>query len=399
MMSRLFLLVLIVATAAAPAPPAAPAPDPPADPSTLVVHEWGTFTTIAGENGRPGDWPAWSGPQDLPCFVERLKWCAKCTPGATVRMETPVLYFYGPDKASVDVSVSFPRGLLTEWYPRAAPSPADLPSTLFGSKGFTHTLSWSDVTLAAGDAAFPTEPGTNHYYEARDTDAVPLRVGSQREKFLFYRGVARFDIPLHVTSTPNDRVAVTNTGPDAIAAVILFERRGERVGFRVSKAVRGRIAFEAPALTGALEALATELEQVLTDQGLFRREASAMVETWRDSWFEDGTRVIYVVPLRFVDAVLPLRISPAPSAISRVFVGRIELFTPATLNEVKAAIDANQPQAAARYGRFLPAIMNRIFPPHRTELDRRPADRVLAPVYAASADDKCAAPRGTRSTR
>ena len=62
-----------------------------------------------------------------------------------------------------------------------------------------------------------------------------------------------------------------------------------------------------------------------------------MVETWRDSWFEEGTRLIYIVPSRVIHAVLPLQIEPGPSAVARVFVGRIELITPALKRTVTEA--------------------------------------------------------------
>jgi hypothetical protein len=55
-----------------------------------------------------------------------------------------------------------------------------------------------------------------------------------------------------------------------------------------------------------------------------------MVETWRDSWFEEGSRLIYIVPAGAIDAMLPLQVDPAPSQTARVFVGRIELVTAET---------------------------------------------------------------------
>jgi hypothetical protein len=55
------------------------------------------------------------------------------------------------------------------------------------------------------------------------------------------------------------------------------------------------------------------------------REARAMVETWRDTWFAPGTRLFYLVPRAMVDRVLPLDIDPQPLDVTRVFVGRIEL--------------------------------------------------------------------------
>jgi hypothetical protein len=85
-----------------------------------------------------------------------------------------------------------------------------------------------------------------------------------------------------------------------------------------------------------------------------------MVETWRDSWFEDGLRVFYIVPRRTVDEILPLEITPAPSRVARVFVGRMELFSSATVQAVRAAIDANDQTTLARYARFLGPITDRV---------------------------------------
>ena len=96
------------------------------DPEALVVHEWGTFTSIAGENGEALAWSPQLGSDDLPCFVERFRrYRGKGFVRGTVRMETPVLYFYAPRETSVNVSVGFPGGLITEWFPRADVSPSE----------------------------------------------------------------------------------------------------------------------------------------------------------------------------------------------------------------------------------------------------------------------------------
>src|SRR5271157_2197621 len=63
--------------------------------SDLTVHEWGTFTSVAGEDGAAVSWDALGCKNDLPGFVNDygyrgLKWRLQ----GTVRMETPVLYFY-----------------------------------------------------------------------------------------------------------------------------------------------------------------------------------------------------------------------------------------------------------------------------------------------------------------
>src|SRR5689334_19278550 len=83
------------------------------------VHEWGTFTSVAGENGTAIRWQPFGGPTDLPCFVDRVRnvFFSKGALSGTVRMETPVLYFYASREAIANVKVRFPKGVITEWYP------------------------------------------------------------------------------------------------------------------------------------------------------------------------------------------------------------------------------------------------------------------------------------------
>jgi hypothetical protein len=84
------------------------------EPASLITHEWGTFTSIADENGRPVRWAPLSGSGDLPCFVANLGTPDfKLRMSGTVRMETPVLYFYAPQPTTLSVGVRFPRGWIT----------------------------------------------------------------------------------------------------------------------------------------------------------------------------------------------------------------------------------------------------------------------------------------------
>jgi hypothetical protein len=85
-----------------------------------------------------------------------------------------------------------------------------------------------------------------------------------------------------------------------------------------------------------------------------------MIETWRDSWFEEGTRLFYIVPPAMVNTILPLTIEPKPAQVARVFVGRVEIFTPATIQAVERAIATNDTGILATYGRFLGPITERI---------------------------------------
>src|ERR1700752_1781563 len=73
------------------------------DRADLTVHEWGTFTSIAGEDGLAVPWRTYGGRQDLPCFVKTFGGNPKSNLSGTVRMETPVLYFYGSRESVADV--------------------------------------------------------------------------------------------------------------------------------------------------------------------------------------------------------------------------------------------------------------------------------------------------------
>lgn len=92
-----------------------------------------------------------------------------------------------------------------------------------------------------------------------------------------------------------------------------------------------------------------------------------MVDTWRDSWFEEGTRLFYIVPPAMVDTILPLTIEPKPAQVARVFVGRVEVFTPATLKAVEKAVHSNDKAILSTYGRFLGPIMDRLPQSKRTD--------------------------------
>src|SRR5437867_10921098 len=91
---------------------------------SLIVHEWGTFTSIAGKDGVALEWRPLNGASDLPKFVHTIQTVndglrhapPKAQLTAAIRMETPVLYFYSPNDTEVSVKVDFPKGKITEWY-------------------------------------------------------------------------------------------------------------------------------------------------------------------------------------------------------------------------------------------------------------------------------------------
>ncbi len=335
-----------------------PAPD-------LTAHEWGTFTSVAGNDGRAVLWSSFYDPSELPGFVEHTDGAnLKVGLRGTIRMETPVLYFYSPHDVSVSVKVAFSKGILTEWYPRAARvEPRGLlQNASLSELPHDGTIAWNDVAVSPNLAPqFVREGSSNRYYTARDTAATPLSIktpaGTQKEKFLFYRGVSAAALPLAATQDPSGQLFIKNLSENEIPALVLFERRGNKLGYRWARALTDETVLDPPDLTGNLDSLCADLEGVLVNQGLYADEAHAMVQTWRDSWFEEGSRLIYLVPRSFVDQVLPLAITPAPERLERVFVGRLEIVTPQTARTVETAFAANDEPTLNKYKRFVQPIL------------------------------------------
>lgn len=339
----------------------------------LTAHEWGTFTAIAGKDGRAVEWvplglPRYPPAADLPQFVEHLNGANfKVGLRGTIRMETPVLYFYSPVDVTVSARVSFAKGLITEWYPHAdRVEPAGVVTDTDLNRAQSNgSIAWNHVIVSPNlRGEFAGDAQTNRYYAARETASSPLRVqtgaGEQPEKFLFYRGVSASPLPISARLTSDGKLVVKSLNGDEIPNAILFERRGERVGYRLTGAITDASTMDPPVLNGSVDSLYGDLEEILVGQGLYRDEAHAMVETWKDSWFEEGSRLIYLVPRRFIDNVLPLTIDPVPGQIVRVFVGRLEIVTPATAMAVRTALAHNDEATLDKYGRFLEPILQTV---------------------------------------
>ena len=342
---------------------------PALDPAGVIVHEWGTFTSVAALDGTAVEWIPQQGPSDLPCFVDRARMCPKCWLRARVRMETPVLYFYSAEERTLDVRVRFRQGVMTEWYPPAAVVPGEIKPEMLTRPDFAGEISWRQVkVLPRAAPEFPSDSTSNHYYAARATDAAPVQVGSKLEKFLFYRGIANFEPPLQATIGANGSISVrTGNGQSSIGDVMLFENRGGFTAHAGLHSSESQARLPALAPGRAAGSAAKHLEDLLVSHGLYRREAQAMVETWRDSWFEEGTRLFYIASQQVVDDVLPLEISPAPSSVARVFVGRLELLTSETIDDVKSALAKRDRAGLLKHRRFLGPIMARIHPQQSPE--------------------------------
>lgn len=340
-------------------------------PDKLVAHEWGTFTSFAGSDGtqvgfRPDN-------SALPGFVYRTKGEVSkeglLLRAGTVSLETPVVYFYTDRETKASVRVDFPKGWVTEWYPFGTLAQHPRPRS---QEDHGHGIRW-DVTLRPESTEpFTTCAKTNPYHHARETDAAPLTFEQpaadgrgtlvQREKFLFYRGVGTFPIPVTARALGHSKVRVLNTTADPVRGLVLVTVRGGKVGFTPLAELAGRTEVEAtiPDALGDAKRLAEHLVKGLTAAGLYPKEARAMVRTWEAAWCgEDGTRLMYLVPRKQTDEILPLTVVPTPAEVERVLVGRHEFVTPereAEADRLWARTGHNGSPEWAVFGRFAPEI-------------------------------------------
>ena len=393
----------------------------------LIVHEWGTFTSVQGADGALMDWRPLE-TVDLPKFV--YNWSnpgfnraaggklalTKSVMITLQRMETPVIYLYSDEELTANVSVRFPQGTITEWYPQARQiGPASVkppklvtqldagahklgakPEFTFGSLLPQHAakdsrIVWSDVRVLPAKqhegiaGLVPLDKSGSHYYAARETDAEFVRVNSgsktntapEHERFLFYRGVGSFTTPLAVTMNPDNNLTITNKGADTLLDLFVLSVRDGKAQFvHLNRLDSNAATFVALPPSDHPQAdiarkIADEMAAALVSAGLFEREAVAMVNTWKDSWFADeGLRVFYLLPRAWTDATLPLQIDPKPQAVIRVMVGRAEIISTELENRLRQQLTKAQSgdleartQALAelkKLGRFAQPAVQRI---------------------------------------
>lgn len=326
-------------------------------PVNYIAHEWGTFTSVQGADGVQMEWNPLLA-TDLPKFVYDLRrtnisWAlSKSAMRAKQRMETPVIYFHSDEVFNVDVEVMFPQGTVTEWFPRGF-SPAKLEKD-------KPAISWPGVTVIPPGSVEATdlvkklqkEDAGSHYYAAREADADFVSVTgpdgtSEVEKFLFYRGIGNFAAPLQVTvpDANSPELRLENTGDQPLQSLFVI-RVGE--GF-MTITPKGDLAAKSQMVAEIgnpvpVEEGRAQLGQLVRDElsraGLSTSEADAMVKTWDESWFcERGVRVLYILPQTWADSVLPLKLTPAPNQLVRVFVGRAEVITPQVEHALTQEVD------------------------------------------------------------
>lgn len=380
----------------------------------FVVHEWGTNTVVVGSDGATQR-GLHHEEEDLPGFVyDRLRGGA--LPGSSsalsvgVKMETPVTYFYSPQPRAVKVAVDFPHGVFTQWYPAVesfyplvflhpeAGGKVTDPALDAGHPFMTAAcqekygtpsqglLSWGTVQIL-GPGEYPEVPeaslDTFSWSHARQVAANTVRVSGvpgaeapQDERFLFYRGLGNFQLPVRVQAGASGALSLHNESAAFGMGTAFVVRVGaSRGAFAVLPQGIGAgqtLATVAPTTEDGddLDTYAARLGDAVTDAldatGLYHDEAVAMVNTWKHQWFRTpGLRVLYLLPQPLTEAQIPLTISPTPDTTVRVMMIRVEVISPEQEQADVGALTSPDPQLMKTHflalGRFAEPRLRRAF--------------------------------------
>jgi hypothetical protein len=323
-------------------------------PKGLVVHEWGTFTTLSTSWGEPLE-GLYVDASRLPDFVHGLPFFnhgASGWPdpsrlkGVTVKMETPVLYFHSDAEVDVTAEVGFQGGTISQWFPQRHSGEANPagPVVDLGASPYQGSIAWKAKVLSrsASVGMSPSFPAETHseWTAPRATAANWLKgEDGMVEKFLFYRGLGNFPSSVSLAFLDDGRLKVRNVGPDSIPFLLIYDRAlQEGIGGVAAIWGEGPMAAgeerilprPAPGDYAEGSQAMENLHAAMVTAGLFADEARALLNTWYNGYFiESGIKAFWIMPRRQVDHILPLDITPLPEALERVIIGRSEILPPA----------------------------------------------------------------------
>jgi len=386
----------------------------------LEAHEWGTFTSLVGSNGITQN-GMYHEDEALPGFVHGFGDMINAPPPiaqppiddpieplppfhpapapipppmrppchskacfeqevftrnvVTQKMETPVIYFYTDVAQKVDVNVKFPEGVVTETFPGPiATSPSSRNNVVLANGNTTFSV---NVMTAKNQSNIPYVGQDNIYSHARNVNSNVVEGGNgEAEKFIFYRGLGRFQPKIQITSQDGGvNFDSSEENAEITAFLVHVSATGEARMMRVPSRFRQLIPLSAEQVAtlsdhnqGAGNIILTgqdahsALTHAVTVAGLKSDEAEAMISTWEHGYLHvPGLRLLYILPRAEVDSVLPLTITPKPDSLVRVFVGRIEVMLDTQEQQILKDVLAKKDDFDVNsLGRFAEPMLRRV---------------------------------------
>jgi hypothetical protein len=342
------------------------------------AHEWGTFTSVVGSNGKSLQ-GLHHEEESLPSFVYDLSRVERTAPASlgsisapirnfpitrgfvpqntelmpiptfteriTQKMETPVIYFYSDKEINVDVKVDFPKGIISQWYPKSY----SFNPSVSAENGYAK---WDVKVLNSKTGILPETSGNSIWNPSRKVNSNMIKAGGDSEKLIFYRGLGDFNTPLSI-SFKGEVLTIENKSNQDVLGLTLFNNRDNKnelvniakleansklqVKFSVSNKSYNDFSSEVNLIQTAKKIIVKNL----VASGLYLDESKAMVGTWEKGYFQaKGLRLLYVLPRVWTDEILPLKMTPAPSSLVRTLVGRMEILTPSDEKEIQEFVNS-----------------------------------------------------------
>jgi hypothetical protein len=251
----------------------------------------------------------------------------------------------------------------------------------------------------------------------RNTDSALVYLNSGRasphpaieaEKFLFYRGLGAFELPLQIKSSGKDSaLQLQLQSPccsERLNGVFLVWVKDDRIRWaalpdiimnKLNQIEVERALNEPAVLDVGVPQVKEAMALKLTESGLYPKEAQAMVNHWERGYFRtNGLRILYILPRAQTDAHIPIQVEPKPTAMVRTMVGRVEIITPDTERYVLAALERlhgdniELKQYAEKYlagfGRFREAVLRRVLQMNASADVKKTAEQILSAQLTVS---------------
>ena len=301
----------------------------------LVVHEWGSIVYVADSKAKTQIGVISEDQSDLPDFVQVWSEQAVQRP---VLMKKPILYFYTKKDMFVNVTVNYPKGIFTQWWPNPQSFLPYLPRKGQVAPTANGMLHWRiglkvDKSL---DKAMPVVKNHPWWNIARDVDAATVtssKLGT--EKFLFYRGAGDFTPTLDVVIDKGGKFILKDKAgkkSKSIYTVHKVEGKPSVIHYFDSLSDK-KIKFKSTAEASA------HIRQQVEARGLYKKEAAGMIKIWEKDMFEKvGQRALYLMEAADIEKLIPLNISPAPKEKKRVMIIRVECLSHEHKQQILALI-------------------------------------------------------------
>lgn len=309
---------------------------------TYTATNWGVLTFhLTGEGVQVR--PQADERTGQPDFVAQITRVARKGP---VLQSLGVLQFQATAPLAIEAALQTPQGLLTQWWPNASTVAPRLNNRAVASLK-DGNLVWSNLELKPNEPLeYRSLPPESLLASLRPTSGHGFMINGQAEALIYYR--ALYDLPAGLVAQPGTTVGtiqVRNVSDRAVPQVMVVAVRGERSWWHLIPSLAAGATMDLPTPTQVAPpaAMATAASarwaEILRQAGLPEPSASALLKLHHEAWFtREGLRLLYLLPKGECEKLMPLKLTPEPTTLTRAMVAVVEAPAPWQLDEVRELV-------------------------------------------------------------